>query len=445
MKAFAHRLAAAALLALAVVGLTATRAAAVPAFAVQTGQPCAGCHVGAFGPQLTPYGREFKLRGYTTRTGSFNVPLSAMAVASFINTQKRQTPPPGNFKSNNNVALDQISLFLAGGLGQHFGAFVQATYDGVHNSYHWDNLDLRAVTTLTIKKVSVILGLSVNNAPAVQDVFDTLPGWGYPYTSSAIAPVPGTAPIIGSFAQNTVGLTGYAWINDAVYVEAGGYESPSASFLTHAGVDPTAPGAIAGTAPYVRLAYDKNWGDQNLEVGGFWLHANIFPGLDRSTGLTDRYDDWGLDASYQRFAAKHDVWTVNARYTHEAESLAASQALGNVANGRDTLQDVRVDASYYWRDEVGLTVAAFDTWGSTDTLRYAGNRTMRPDSSGLSVQIDGTPFGRGKSPLGPRFNVRVGAQYTDYVSFDGASSNFDGAGANARDNNTFRVFVWAAY
>ena len=39
-------------------------ASAVPSFARQTGQPCATCHNGAF-PQLTAYGRQFKLNGYT--------------------------------------------------------------------------------------------------------------------------------------------------------------------------------------------------------------------------------------------------------------------------------------------------------------------------------------------------------------------------------------------
>ncbi|MGO9983712.1 MAG: hypothetical protein ACLPIX_05815, partial [Rhodomicrobium sp.] len=38
-------------------------ASAVPAYARQTGQPCATCHT-AF-PELTPYGRQFKLTGYT--------------------------------------------------------------------------------------------------------------------------------------------------------------------------------------------------------------------------------------------------------------------------------------------------------------------------------------------------------------------------------------------
>ena len=37
------------------------QALALPSFAVQTGQPCANCHIGAFGPQPTPQGRDFKL------------------------------------------------------------------------------------------------------------------------------------------------------------------------------------------------------------------------------------------------------------------------------------------------------------------------------------------------------------------------------------------------
>jgi len=45
----------------------------VPAFAAQTGLACQACHVGGFGPQLTPFGRQFKINGYTQRTASFNV------------------------------------------------------------------------------------------------------------------------------------------------------------------------------------------------------------------------------------------------------------------------------------------------------------------------------------------------------------------------------------
>ena len=50
---------------LALIGvLLPSGANAIPAFARQTEQPCVTCHVGAFGPQLTDYGRDFKMNGY---------------------------------------------------------------------------------------------------------------------------------------------------------------------------------------------------------------------------------------------------------------------------------------------------------------------------------------------------------------------------------------------
>jgi hypothetical protein len=164
-----------------------------------------------------------------------------------------------------------------------------------------------------------------------------------------------------------------------------------------------------------------------------------------STGSTDHYTDLGVDASYQYFAKSKDVFTVNARYTDEQQHLDATRALGGASRTSDSLREFRIDGSYYWRNQIGATIGAFDTFGSTDALLYAANRTLKPDSSGVSFQLDGTPFGAASSPLGPRFNMRVGVQYISYFKFDGAGRNFDGAGHDASDNNTFRVFTWLAY
>src|ERR1700733_10261447 len=65
-------------------------ALAVPSFARQTGQPCETCHVGAFGPQLTQFGREFKLNGYVWNDGGKHIPLAAMLQASLTNTKADQ-------------------------------------------------------------------------------------------------------------------------------------------------------------------------------------------------------------------------------------------------------------------------------------------------------------------------------------------------------------------
>ena len=100
-------------------------AQAVPDLAAQTGQPCTMCHVGGFGPQLTPFGRAFKIGGYTQTGGegwASQVPLSLMVQTSFTNTgaglPADQIPTGGlHYSANNNFSIDQVSGFIAGGLG----------------------------------------------------------------------------------------------------------------------------------------------------------------------------------------------------------------------------------------------------------------------------------------------------------------------------------------
>jgi hypothetical protein len=440
------------LLALGFSGLAAGSALAVPSFAIQTDHPCQACHVGGFGPQLTPYGRDFKLHGYTERAEgrSFTVPFSIMAVASYLHTQtKAAAPLADGFSTNDNVALDQVSLFLAGGMGQHFGGFVQTTYDGVGKTWSWDNLDLRATTVVKIRNLDTVLGLSLNNSPTVQDAWNTLPAWGHPFTGSALAPSPSASPLFaGGLAQNTLGLNAYAWVDTTYYIEAGAYGSPSKTSLIRLGADPFSPGSIDGLAPYGRVAYQTKLAGGTMQVGAFGMRSDINPGLDRTTGQTDRYSDIGVDGSYQNALDSGDVVSFDARYLREKQTLNATCALEGApgpACADNRLNDLRADASYFWRDKVGATLGVFDTWGPANPFTFAGNRTFRPDSSGVMLQLDGTPWGEGKSPLGPRFNMRVGVQYTMYNRFNGASRNFDGAGAKAADNNTLRVFTWFAY
>ncbi len=436
------------LLSAAAFGFGAAPAAAVPAFAVQTGQPCQMCHIGAFGPQLTPFGRRFKLNGYTLRAGgTFTAPVSAMAVASFVHTEKDQPEPPApHYAVNDNTTIDEISLFLAGGIGSHFGGFAQATYSGVDRAVAWDNLDLRAVDRTTLLGSDVVLGLSLNNNPTIQDVWATLPGWGFPFTESDLMPGPDAATLVSdALAQNVLGLSAYAWWDDRLYTEAGLYRSLSTGFLKTVGVDPGDTSEIDGAAPYVRVAWQQDYGEQNFEVGAFALFADLFPGRDRSTGATDNFRDVGLDASYQYTGDGSNIVTLNGRYIHESQNLAATQALGGALNRALDLEELNLNASYTYKNTVGLTAGAFDIQGRRDPLLYADSRTFSPDSSGFIFQADVTPFGGDNPPLGTRVNLRVGVQYVVFTTFNGASTNFDGAGHDASDNNTLRLFLWTAF
>jgi hypothetical protein len=141
--------------------------------------------------------------------------------------------------------------------------------------------------------------------------------------------------------------------------------------------------------------------------------------------------------------------SLNLRYTHEQANLRASCALGLIGDGTNIdcghyhLNEIRAAARYTLHDKIGFTLSPFSITGSRNENVFDGNG--RPNSNGLMGQVDYTFWPSSDSPLGPRFNIRVGAQYTAYGKFNGRRHNFDGEGANASDNNVLRAFTWVAF
>jgi hypothetical protein len=429
--------------------LFARPAHAVPAFAQQTGQPCKACHVGGFGPELTPFGREFKLGGYTLRAHA-SFPVAVMAIASVTHTAKEQNPPPEHLDRNDNLVLDEAAMFLAGGIGSHFGGFAEVTYEGVDRHFSWDNLDLRAVAPTHLFGTDAILGLTLNNSPTVQDPWNTLPAWGFPFTDTSVSETPAAAPVIDdALAQNVMGLSAYAWIAHSVYVELGGYSSPARGTLDFLGVDPFDPGSIHGFAPYARAAYQAKLAGGTFEIGGSALKAALFPDRDHSSGFTDHYTDLGLDTSWQKDIRTTDKLSINFRYEHEHADLRASCALdligdgSSVGCGQYNLAEWRGAVRYTFHDHIGLTLSPFAITGSRNSNVFDGNGL--PNSNGLMGQVDYTLWPSSNSPLGSRVNSRIGVQFTAYGKFNGAQHNFDGNGADAGNSNALRVFTWIAF
>ncbi len=430
-------------------------ASAVPSFADQTGQPCQACHVGGFGPELTPFGRDFKLGGYTMRAKA-SIPVAVVAQASITHTRKGQDPAGMNgWGANDNLAIDQISGFVAGGVGSHFGGFAQITYDGVGHAWGWDDLDLRAVTTGHVLGKDAVFGLTINNSPTVQDVWNTTPAWGYPFTSSAFAQTPAASPLIdGALAQEVLGFTAYTWIDHQFYLEGGAYTTPAAGTLSWLGADPLGNvGDIHGLAPYGRVAWQHDLAGGTAEVGAFVFKADINPLRNRTSGYTDHYTDVGADASWQKALASGNTVSANLRYIHESSNLLASCELGAIGAGGDpncaktTLNEWNGMVGYSWHNKIGASVGAFSITGTSNSALYASNLNNSPNSNGVTGQIDYTPWSSGNSPLGIRSNLRLGVQYTAYGKFNGAWHNYDAntPNSNAADNNTLRVFTWVAF
>ncbi len=425
-------------------------ARAIPAFARQTHTPCTACHIGGFGPQLTPFGRQFKLLGYTLGAGGKDeLPLSLMLVESYTNTRKAQAAPPAKgFGTNDNTELQQASVFLAGRITDHLGVLAQATYSENGGLLGWDNSDLRYARTSAVAGHSVLWGVSLNNNPSVTDVFNTAPSWQYQYMAPDLAPGAPAAPILmGGLAAQVVGLNAYAQIDGGLYLEAGGYRSLSPAFLRDVNADFS--GRLSGIAPYARLAYTWNLASANLQVGAFAFHAarglvgaNARGDAVALAGPSDKFTDLGIDASYQFQAGDQHAVTVNALYLDERQRLDATYAAGISSNLHDSLRALNLNASYWYRNTWGITLGGFANDGSRDLALYGNNG--RPDTHGGVVELNWNPFGKADSWAQPFANLRLGLQYTWYARFSGLVTNIDGAGRRASDNDTLYLYAWLA-
>jgi hypothetical protein len=55
------------------------------------------------------------------------------------------------------------------------------------------------------------------------------------------------------------------------------------------------------------------------------------------------------------------------------------------------------------------------------------------------------PFGKEDSWARPFINWKLGLQYYIYTKFNGTTSNYDGFGRNASDNNTLFLYLWTVF
>ena len=420
----------------------------IPSFSRQTKLACSACHYQF--PQLTPFGRLFKLNGYTL-TGLETIgqpadttsetlklapipPASAMLVTSM--THLSDALPA----TQNNTASfpQQFSLFLAGQVTPKVGAFTQFTYAAPDGSFGIDNVDFRFATHTSFSGRDLLFGLTVHNNPTVQDVWNTTPAWGFPFISSEVAPSPSASPIIeGTLSQQVVGVGAYSLWDNLLYTELTGYRSAPQG--TAEPLDSTATNTTKGVAPYWRVALQHQYPSTYLMLGTFGLASQLYPtGI---TGPINRYTDVGADAQIEQ---KVDQGALIGRvaYIHESQTLNAARAAAPPTADflKNTLETFRASASYVATLRYGVSLQYFLTSGNTDPALYpagaiTGSRTGSPNSSGLLGELTYNPWQ----------NTRLGAQYVLYGKFNGASTNYDGSGRNASNNNNLYLYLWVAF
>jgi hypothetical protein len=330
-------------------------------------------------------------------------PLSAMLVVNV--THAKAVPAdltdPANpvpAQSATNIALpDELSFFFAGEISPHMGSFIQITMEQ-GTPFAIDNTDIRYADHAG----DITYGLTLNNNPTVQDLWNTTPAWGFPFTAGAGV----TSPLIADgLGQNVAGLGAYADWGNGIYTELSMYKDTGAAF----DASQTTGGRVSGAAPYYRVAWNKNFdsGDY-LMVGAYGMQTKLIDAVTYA-GPADKYSDNAVDLQYEHTLASSDMISVHTSYTNEKQTLDFS-GLGN-----PTLKSTKLDAIYHWG------------YHATAMLGYTG-------STGNGGAYDDTAYTAQYSYL-PWQNTKFTAQYVAYNKIGGVTSQ-------ASDANTMSLQAW---
>jgi hypothetical protein len=437
--------------------LAAGKTYAVPSFHRQTGQDCYSCHT-VF-PELTPVGRAFKLTGYVlNKTGASHPsfpPISGMAQFSLSHTAGGLPPDslPSDIWSLHSSSSgrdvvgspQQLSVFYAGQIYDKVGAFIQATYANDANKMTMDLADVRYANNTTLFDKDLIFGITLNNNPTVEDVWNSTPAFTFPYAAANFAPTPAAAALIDNGLAAQVGGAGfYAYWNNMIYAAVSVYRTAmnGPTYPFGAGNLPFDEN-VDGAVPYWRVALTHQYGAHSFSMGTYGLTADVFAG-DKGAPK-DHFTDVALDAQYQYLQGKH-AFSVQTTWIHENQDRSGSFVQGASANHSDSLDTFRINGNYYYRSQygtIGGSAGYFSISGDSDLGLYApgpvgGSLNGKPNSNGVILELDYLPVWK---YLYTKFSL----QYVIYNQFNGASSNYDGFGRNASDNNTLYFLMWFAF
>ncbi|MDE2509884.1 MAG: hypothetical protein KGL74_02065 [Elusimicrobia bacterium] len=455
---------------------------AVASFARQTGMSCVMCHT-TF-PELTPFGRRFKLNGYTmttkpadvsdysvtsdTEAAVRNLVLSYVSPVSFVlqsaygkwnrapldpNAAKNTNGTPSGAQTQGDTALfpEQFSLFYAGRVTDQIGTWIMMTYDGTAGSVGIDNTEIRYSDHTPDRRW--VWGSFVNNTPGMQDVFNTsLSAFGVPLFNVPSLYNLGVGagglrgPVVGQLAVNSVGVGEYAWFDDSLYAEASVYHSGSPGSIAVGNPTLTATGskgALDGPAPRVRLAYERDWGRNALEFGVLGMQTRYLPGgladtfgTAKSPTRANLYRDAGADLQYQYIGDDHIV-TLLGSFTREHQSnnsaFLAANGGASYTHAEDYLSQTSLTAEYYYRRHYGGLVNWVDTTGNKDPLMNGGDGS--PKNRYWVFELDYLPW----------LNTKFILQYDVYTIVNNNQSPFFGVNTKPSDNNTLVAGLWMAF
>lgn len=451
---------------------------AVPSFSKQTGMPCASCHLN-YG-ELTPEGRKFKLMGYTS--GVNTSPFSFLGVISDskIRNTSSSLSPDVSMPKNGSIIPESGSLVVAGKISDHAGGYLQWTLNAantkpiygsqgvqtgtkVGSDSFLDASEVRYANETSLGNRKAIVGVTLNNAPGVQDVWVSSPVNSYPYRTSGLINAWGigqfgpTTLIDGGLSSQVVGYGIYTMVSDSVYAEISNYQSilSDTSYLT---VNRPRNDLRNAINPYWRLAFNSTDGHSSFMLGTFGMATTLTRDITIPGSSSGRYRDIGVDGGYQYITDKHS-WTAQFTFISEQVSWNARSLGRNHDFVNSELDTLKGKVTYDYARTYGASMFGFYSRGSIDNLYWSYNSDPtvitgacnqntsllaycssngKPDTSGYGFEFYYVPMP----------NIHIALQETFYRKFLGGAYFIDNSSGNIRaasDNNFTYLYMLLSF
>lgn len=394
-------------------------ASAVPSFARQTGLACDTCHT-VF-PHLTPFGRDFKLHGYTYDYSELikavreitkqeakeergipnlvvnKIPMVSVRIVSMFNEQvgggnvpsgkttagQGFVSTPEGYSDESIVQVVKASnIFIAGEVAPVIGTFLEFTgpNDTGSETFGVGFLDLALVAPpMTIHGHDFTFGVRATDSVAADEPANTVGNFGLTTTLMGMST---HATLFDPYqASIIIGGEAYAMLggfsHGGIYAALGIFHPTSSqtdtSYVTgNLTGEPSTftDGNLTGAKSvdeYFRLSFWlPSYKNIYSEIGGFGYHGNENMGASPDDTLTnpnygDNYYNFGIDTQTQWIADKHlvELFAVY-QFQHDSQFFDQDLFTGSFGNGESvTRQGFGIEADYYYRRTYGAYIRYF--------------------------------------------------------------------------------------
>ncbi|MDE3169003.1 MAG: hypothetical protein KGL75_02575, partial [Acidobacteriota bacterium] len=205
---------------------------------------------------------------------------------------------------------------------------------------------------------------------------------------------------------------------------------------------------IQGVAPYWRGAYQDTIGNNYFEIGTYGMHVKSAPNAATSAlaGGLDAYTDVAGDFQYDRTIPQfnNDVISVRGTFIHENSSLNGTFTQTGADLVPHHLNTTQANVEFHHGNRYSGALGWFNTTGTTDFTLFNPSPPGPGQPTPTTGSASGNPASNGyiiNLSWWPAQNIDLAAQYTGYLKFNGAKTNYDGSGRNASDNNTIYLLA----